>query len=68
VGGLLYLLWIPRFGWGGAAWPALSVLAAHDILLDQMVAVPNPDAPLKDSDTLLVAGKDEDLARAVRQK
>ncbi len=20
---LLYLLWIPRFGWGGAAWPAL---------------------------------------------
>ena len=29
-----------------------------------MIAVPNPDAPLKDSDTLLVAGKDEDLARA----
>ena len=46
----------------------ISVLAVHDILMDQMVAVPNPDAPLKDSDTLLVAGKDEDLAHAARQK
>ena len=46
----------------------ISVLAVHGILMDQMVAVPNPDAPLKDSDTLLVADKDEDLAHAARQK
>ncbi len=29
-----------------------------------MIPIPDPDAPLKDSDTLLVAGKDDDLARA----
>jgi trk system potassium uptake protein TrkA len=42
----------------------ISVIAVHDMLKDEMSVVPNPDAPLKDSDTLLVAGKDEDLARA----
>jgi trk system potassium uptake protein TrkA len=44
----------------------LSVVAIHDILTDQMVPVPDPDAVLKDSDTLLVAGKDADLAKAAR--
>lgn len=44
----------------------LSVVAIHDILTDQMVPVPDPDAVLKDSDTLLVAGKDTDLAKAAR--
>lgn len=42
----------------------ISVIAVHDMLRDEMVPVPDPDAPLKDSETLLVAGKDDDLARA----
>lgn len=42
----------------------VSVIAVHDMLKDDMKVVPDPDAPLKDSDTLLVAGKDEDLSRA----
>lgn len=42
----------------------ISVIAVHDVLLDEMILVPAPDARLKDSDTLLVAGADEDLARA----
>lgn len=41
----------------------ISVIAVHDVLTDAMVPVPDPDAPLKESDTLLVAGKDEHLAR-----
>jgi trk system potassium uptake protein TrkA len=44
----------------------ISVVALHDVLQDQMVPVPDPDSPLKESDTLLVSGKDEDLARAAR--
>jgi trk system potassium uptake protein TrkA len=44
----------------------ISVIAVHDVLTDEMIPVPAPDAPLKDSDTLLVAGKDEDLARAAK--
>ncbi len=42
----------------------ISVIAVHDMLRDEMIPIPDPDAPLKDSDTILVAGKDEDLARA----
>ncbi len=42
----------------------ISVIALHDVLRDQIVAAPDPDVVLKESDTLLVAGKDEDLARA----
>lgn len=45
----------------------VSVVAVHDVLMDQIVPVPDPDAPLKESDTLLVAGLDESLARAARQ-
>ena len=41
----------------------ISVIALHDVLRDEMIVVPNPDAPLRDSDTLLVAGKDEDLSQ-----
>lgn len=44
----------------------ISVIALHDVLTDEMIPVPDPGAPLKESDTLLVAGKDEDLARAAR--
>ena len=42
----------------------ISVIALHDMLHDRMVSVPNADAPLTESDTLLVAGRDEDLAKA----
>lgn len=45
----------------------LSVIAVHDVLMDEITAAPSPDSPLKESDTLLVAGKDEDLARAARE-
>jgi trk system potassium uptake protein TrkA len=44
----------------------ISVIAVHDVLTDEMIPVPDPNAPLKESDTLLVAGKDEDLARAAK--
>ena len=46
----------------------IGVIAVHDVLTDEMIPVPSPDAPLKDSDTLLVAGKDEDLARAAKEQ
>ena len=44
----------------------ISVIAVHDVLTDAMIPVPDPDAPLKDSDTLLVAGTDADLTRAAK--
>ncbi|HSK20242.1 MAG TPA: TrkA family potassium uptake protein [Longimicrobiales bacterium] len=44
----------------------ISVLAVHDVLLDEMILVPEPDARLKESDTLVVAGADEDLAKAAK--
>lgn len=44
----------------------VSVIAVHDMLSDEIRAAPDPDAPLMDSDTLLVAGRDEDLAAAAR--
>ena len=43
----------------------ISVIAVHDFLTGRMIAIPDPDAPLKDSETLLVAGADEDLAKVV---
>jgi len=42
----------------------ISVVAVHDVLMDRIHPVPAPDAPLKDSDTLLVAGTDENLRKA----
>ena len=41
----------------------ISVLAVHDVLRDEIIPVPDPDAPLKDSDTVLVAGADPDIRR-----
>ena len=41
----------------------VSVVALHDVLTDQLIPVPDPDAPLKDSDTVLIVGKDADLSR-----
>lgn len=43
---------------------SVSVIALHDVLTDEMIPLPDPDALLKESDTLLVAGRDEDLAVA----
>lgn len=42
----------------------ITVVAVHDFLMGAMHPVPDPDAPLKDSDTLLVVGKDQNLAKA----
>jgi trk system potassium uptake protein TrkA len=39
------------------------VVAVHDMLQNDLQPTPNPDAPLKESDTLILAGKDEDLDR-----
>lgn len=44
----------------------VSVVAIHDVLTDQMIAPPDPDALLKESDTLLVAGRDRDLSRVAQ--
>ena len=47
---------------------AISVVAVHDVLTDRMTTAPDPDAVLKESDTVLVAGTDEDRARAAQVK
>lgn len=46
----------------------VTVVGVHDVLTDQMNVTSDPDAVLKDSDALIVAGKDEDLARAAAVK
>jgi trk system potassium uptake protein TrkA len=46
---------------------SISVIALHDMLTDRITSAPDPDAPLKESDTLLVAGQDEHLAQAAKQ-
>ncbi|HSH45691.1 MAG TPA: TrkA C-terminal domain-containing protein, partial [Longimicrobiales bacterium] len=45
---------------------SISVVAVHDVLVDRIQPVPDPDAPLKESDTLIVAGTDESLAKAAK--
>jgi trk system potassium uptake protein TrkA len=44
----------------------VQVLAIHDMLRDEMLAVPDPDRPLTDSDTIVVSGTEDDLARLAR--
>ncbi len=46
----------------------ITIVALHDMLADVIVPSPNPDYTLKDSDTLLVAGNDEALAKAAQLK
>ncbi|HSJ23530.1 MAG TPA: TrkA family potassium uptake protein [Longimicrobiales bacterium] len=46
----------------------VSVIAVHDVLTDEIMPVPDPDAPLKESDTLLVAGRNEHLDRVARPR
>jgi trk system potassium uptake protein TrkA len=45
----------------------VSVIAVHDVHHDQMYVPPSPDAPLRPSDTLLVAGHDDQLSRLAKQ-
>ena len=45
----------------------VNVLAVHDMLNDRMIPVPDPDAALKESDTILVAGADDDLETLVEE-
>lgn len=42
----------------------ISVVAIHDVLTDRMLTPPDPDAPLKQSDTLVIAGSQDALRRA----
>lgn len=44
----------------------VSVIALRDYLSDRMEPIPDPDAPLKQSDTLLVAGRGPDLEKVAR--
>jgi trk system potassium uptake protein len=46
----------------------ITVIAIHDVLTGQIHPVPDPDAPLKDSDTLLIVGSDKALARVAKLK
>ena len=42
---------------------SVSVVAVHDVVHDRMAVPPDPDVHLKSSDTLLIAGRGEDLER-----
>lgn len=44
----------------------VQILAVHDMLHDEMHPVPDPDRLLTESDTLVVSGREEDLARLTR--
>jgi trk system potassium uptake protein TrkA len=46
----------------------VSVVAVHDVLTDRVSTIPDPDEPLRDSDTLLLAGNEEDLAKVAEIK
>ena len=45
---------------------AVSVVGVHDFLLDEFRAIPDPDSPLKDSDSLLIAGTEKNLSRVMK--
>lgn len=46
----------------------ITVIGARDYLSGETTASPDPDEALKDSDTLIVAGTDDDLRRAASLK
>lgn len=46
----------------------VTIIAIHDVLQDAIQPVPDPDAPLKESDTILVLGTEKDLARLAQAK
>lgn len=39
----------------------VTIVALHDVLIDKIFVSTDPDGKLKDSDSLLIAGNDEDL-------
>ena len=41
----------------------IVIVAIHDFLRDELIPVPDPDEPLKDSDTLLLAGNIDQLSK-----
>ena len=41
----------------------VQVVGIHDVLADKTTIPPDPDVPLLDSDTLILAGRDADLRR-----
>jgi trk system potassium uptake protein TrkA len=41
----------------------ITVIARHDTLSDTLTSPPEPDTELKQTDTLLVAGRDDNLRR-----
>ena len=45
---------------------SISVVAVHDMLSDSIQPVPDPDAPLKESDTLIVAGTEASLSQSAK--
>ena len=40
----------------------VQVVALRDVLQDQWFPAPDPDRPLRDSDTLVISGREEDLS------
>jgi trk system potassium uptake protein TrkA len=44
----------------------ITIVALHDLLTNRIMPNPDPDHRLRDSDSLLVAGSDEALAKAAR--
>lgn len=46
----------------------ITIIAVHDMLTDKIMANPDPDRLLTDSDTLIVAGNDAALGRAAGLK
>jgi trk system potassium uptake protein TrkA len=45
---------------------AVQVLAVHDVLMDEFRTIPDPDAPLRESDTLLLGGTSDDLSHVAQ--
>ena len=46
---------------------SVQVVALYDVLMDTWTVVPDPDAPLKESDVAIVAGDDQTLKRLTRE-
>lgn len=44
----------------------VSVVAVHDVIADTTTPVPDPDAPLLDTHTLVVTGNEDSLARVAQ--
>ena len=47
---------------------ATSVIGVHAVIAGTRESMPYPDVPLKESDTLLIAGLDADLKKLASEK